>query len=313
MNNPKTAINHLVKVVPVFLLAAVAIYLLVRPALLSPAPTPEQWLETADHIRNEFQEGDVIRLEPAWMTAGRVFFGDLDDKPRKPFRILDLHDPVDKAWLYGFQRLWLVTTVESQGTEDTIIPPQAELLESTTLTATTVSLYQLPGMGILWQMTKALPASLVERELAERTVTCKWRGDTHRCGIKPHYDVKIQLRRVAGGPRQCVLVQPGPGPSLTTLSFPDLTGPGTLLIRLGNTVESAASAKHGDTVIATVRLDDQDLVTWQVDKRDYHLEELRHEIVDAGVHTLAIRMEATDDKHREICFDGYLVKPGFVD
>lgn len=302
----------LLLLLPVTLLAGFAVVLLVLPLFRTEVPTHEEWLVAARHVEEHWRNGDVVRIEPGWLTAGRVYFGDIDGGPRTPLRILDVHDPVDKAWLYHFKRLWLVAAVGEESNYEDVVPPGASLIGEYPLGPIALLLFDLPQGVIRWQLTSSLKSAVMQRKPSDgESVTCRYKGTALRCRLKSHLDARIELRRVAGSARNCLVVRPGPGEALTTLRFPRLSGPGRLIVRLGNTVEAARAKKGGD-VRATVTLGEDTLADWTIERRAYRLDEVSH-LVGEGEKELVISLSATDDRKREICVDGYLLSDPIVE
>ena len=302
----KTKLKRLLPILPAALMLALAVWLLVAPTFRAAAPTHAQWLDAAAFVQERWQEGDLVRLEPTWLTAGRVYFSDLDGRKREPLSILDIHDPVDHPYLYGFTRLWVVSAVESRSEHETAAPPGATLVEETELPGVTVVLYEIPAGVIRWSLLSALRTVVVQRTDSDQgPVSCRWRGDRIACGMKGHLDVTKELRRVAGGPRECVLVRPGPGESPTRLRIP-ISGSGLLVVRAGNTVE-AARAKDGGDVSIRVSVGDEVFGDMVLKRRSYRLEEFRLVVGQPEKIELVIDLAATDDRKREICLDGYLL------
>ncbi len=296
-------------VLPVALLMALSFWLLAAQFTRTAAPTPEEWLAAAEFVQGNWQTGDVVRIEPGWLTAGRVYFGDIDGGLREPFRILDLHDPVDPAWLYRYQRLWLVLTVEAREDVQELVPADLVVEEELALDGITLVRCAIPQGRLRWQMLDALPAATVMRQGPDGPVVCKWRGDAHRCKLKGAMDVQRKLRRVAGSARQCVNLNAGPDTAPTTVTFAGVAGPGRLLVRVGNTIE-AARAKDGGDVTATIRLDGEEQGSMVLEKRSYRFDELVIPLVDGREKELVISLQATDDRKREVCLDGYVVGVG---
>lgn len=321
MNEPRTAVapdgpnsQHVssrparrwLLLLPLLLFLVGALVLLVLPFFREPVPTPEQWRAAARQVRERWQPGDVVRLEPTWLTAGRVYFGDVDSGARRALRILDVHEPVDPLWLYRFQRLWLVRAVESRGRALAVAPPGAELVEEVELEGLTLSLYTLPRDVIRWEMREALAGAELTRQGPKGETTCRWQAGRLRCKLKGDLDVEEALRQVAGGPRQCVVVRPGPGTAPATLRFPGIVGPGRLVVRMGNTIEAARGLDGGDVTVS-VSLGEEALGELVLKRRDYDLHEVAGGLSDGSEKDLVIRLQATDDKKREVCLEGYLV------
>jgi hypothetical protein len=304
--------RRLLLLLPAVLFAAAAVWLLVAPLLRAPAPSAEQWLEAASLVRQSWQAGDVVRLEPAHLTAGRVFFADLDGGKRAPMRILDLHDPVDWPFLYRFKRLWLVTAIENRGDEEELAPPGSNLAEKIELDTLTVTRWELPADVLKWGLVEAAATAQVTREDKEgKQSACPWRHGRHTCQMGGRMDVAAELRRVAGGPRECLLVRPGPGPNPVRLTFPLEELEGTLLVRFGNTIEAARAGEGGDTVVEVSAGGPVERVV--VARRDYALHEVRIALApQQGLKELVIAVHATDDRKRELCLDGYVVAAGLT-
>ncbi len=298
--------RKLLLVLPLALLILLAFGLLLGQFLRATAPTKAEWLDAASHVEENWLSGDMVRIEPSWLTAGRVYFGDVDGGSREPFRILDLHDPVDPAWLYRYKRLWLVLAVEARGDWEELVPDDLELEEEVEFPGLTLLRFAIPQGRLRWQMLESLPDARVLRQSPDGPVKCRWRGNAHRCKVKGAMDVKRKLRRVAGSARQCVNVNVGPGTEPTTITFRGLAGPGTLLVRVGNTIE-AARAEGGGDVTVTVVWGGEEQSSLLLKRRAYDLNEVVIPLADGGEKELVISLQATDDKKREICLDGYIV------
>ncbi len=245
------------------------------------APEHEDWAQAASFIEEQWAEGDIVRIEPSWMTSGRVFFADLDGQAPLPFRVLDPGRTLDVPVLYGHKRLWLVAALDAREQPDELTPAGATLVEETSFERLSLFLFELPEKVVLWNMLQALPSARVE-------------------GKKP----SIALRQVDGGPRNCVVVRPGKEP--TRLRFV-LPGAGTLLVRAGNTVE-AARAKHGGTVTVSVSLEDGESAEVDIPRRDYSLHEMKFTLgQDAVGAELLVTLATSDERKREVCLDGFVL------
>jgi hypothetical protein len=290
-------------VLPLAALVAVAVWQLVRPLWIPEPPRPEAWLDAARHVRGAWTSGDVVRIEPAWLTQGRVYFGDVDGGPREPLRVLDLHSPLDLPFLYGFERVWLVTAVELRG--EPLLPDRFELVEATSFTGLTVQLFDVPREQLAWVMLDDLAAAALGRTDVEKG-PCTFRQDRFRCGRAAVPDARVELREVAGGPRRCLLLKPSPAGEELALSFPSLDREGVLLVRAGNTVEAARS-KDGGTVVVSVELDGKALGTMTLERASYRLDRVIGPVAGGGPHELTVRLTAEDEKKREVCLDGFVL------
>jgi hypothetical protein len=260
---------------PVLLLCAMAIWLLLEPAVRSAAPDEASWAEAADYVKERFQPGDFIRIEPFWMTSGRAHFVALDGGPSEPFRILDYHRVPDHSYLSRFTRLWLVAAAGEGNGPDMVSPPGSTLLDERSFDRISVFLFEIPSGVLVWQMLENLPLPKVKRE----------------------------LRQVAGGARECALVRPGKEPVSVSFQVPS---PGVLLIRVGNTVE-AARRKEGGDVAVTLLVNGEKAAGTLLERRAYRLDEMRVPLDGPGPHEVTVRFETDDARRREVCMDGYVV------
>jgi len=272
-------------VLPLAMLVALAAWQLLRPLWIPETPEPRGWLEAARHVRGRWQSGDVVRIEPTWLTEGRVYFGDVDGGARTPFRALDLHAPLDLPFLYRFERLWLVTAVESQERGTELTGNRFELVEALSFPGLTVGLYKVPQGYLSWQMLENVPRAMP--------------------------GVHVEIREVAGGPRRCLLVRPAPAGQELMLRFPSFRAEGQFLVRAGNTVEAARS-KDGGTVRVEVAVDGTPAGELVLERASYRFDGVTHGLAGAAPHELVVRLTTTDDRKREVCLDGYVLAPDAV-
>lgn len=266
---------------PAVALCALAIWLLLEPAVQSVAPDEAGWAEASDFVKERFRAGDFIRIEPHWMTSGRTHFVALDGGPSEPFRILDYHRVPDHPYLARFSRLWLVAASGEGNGPEIVVPPGSTLLEEQSFEGISVFLFEMPSGVLVWQMLENLPLLKVKRE----------------------------LRQVAGGARECALVRPGKEP--VSVSFP-VPSPGVLLIRVGNTVE-AARRKEGGDVAVTLLVNGEEAAGVLLERRAYRLDEMRVPLDGGGPQEVTVRFETDDARRREVCMDGYVVLQQLLD
>jgi len=270
---------------PAALLAVTAVVLLVLPFFRDEAPGPDDWLEAARLVREGWQDRDAVRIEPSWMTGGRVYFGDLDGGPRTPLRILDVHRTLEPGFLYRFKRVWLVAALDAADRGDLPILPGASLVRTIPLGRLSVFLYALPEDVLTWSL--------------QSTRAARGNAPVRKAGLPGH----AALRQVAGGPRSCTVLEPRKGRSVLTAEVP---GPGTLFVTAGNTLEAARS-KEGKDVEASIRLNGTEVAGVRIPKRDYSLSRFRFDLQHAGPAALEIAVSSSDPAKREVCVDAYVL------
>lgn len=295
-------------------LAGVAVWLLIAPAFRPLAPTHEQWLEAAAVVKAEFQPGDVIRLEPFWLTGGRIYFGDLDGGAREPFRILDVHRTLDVPWLMAHKRVWIVSSVEAREQQWAGQFPSAELLGEWSFDRISVVLLGMPDQAIAFDMVQHLESVKVQRQKGEKFTPCRRTpgGNVFSCGEGGKADVKVETREVAGGPRQCLLIRPMEGKAETRLHLALPPEPGRFFLRFGNTVE-AGRQKDGSSVFVTIQQDSQPVAEAELVRKDYAIHEAVVEVTENKTSNVVVSLWAPDERKREVCFDGLFVRSPWCD
>lgn|GEM_PF-4192809 len=291
------------------ILAIIAFRLLGTPNSMEPAPEHEDWLEAAFIIESSFEPGDMIRLEPFWMTAGRAYFGDIDGGKRTPFRILDVHRTLEVPWLMASKRLWVVAAVESKVHYWVDQFPGAQLLERWELENLVVSLMGMPEQGVAMMVPAELDRVEVLRHNRNGLVECRRSsGQTvFRCGKDGKSDVPVEIRQIAGGPRNCLVVKPlaDEEPTVVRMRLPQEEG--KFFLRFGNTVE-AGRQKDGSSVMVVASQDGDEAGEVELIRRDYDL----HEFVFSGREDIESVVEltitASDNRKREVCLDGVFVR-----
>ena len=269
----------------VLALALVATWLLVRPALQVPAPRAEDWAAAAVRIKDELSEGDLIRVEPFWSTGGRIWFGDLDGGRPEAFRLLDVHEPADPQWLTRAPRVWIVGAM---GYGDGLID-DLELLGYSSALDEDLGRLRLVRMdrgeaGLLWELTTALrdaDVSSIERRKIRR-----------------------QVRRVAGGPRDCLLIgdKTTADDPVAILRWEEIPGTGKLWVRAGNTMDSARKRADGNVTV-TARAGDAE-ASLSISEGSYNLETLELPF-EGGA--LEIEVQSDAGGVHQICVDGLLI------
>ena len=268
-------------------LVLLAIGILVLPSLRVPDPRPEDWAAAAALIRPDLAPGDLIRVEPFWATGGRIWFGDLDGGPRKAFRLLDVHEPADPLWLTRAPRVWIVGAMGYGGA----------LVE------------ELKALDYSVALDKDLGRIRVRR-LERGGTVLRWELVAHgrAAAVEGVRGGKVQrrIRRVAGGPRDCLILGDikGSGPAVVTMRWEEIEEVGILWIRAGNTIDTARKRAQGD--ITVIARSDSGEASLTVPEGSYTLEALQLPF-ERGALEIEIRTN-TDGLH-QVCLDGLLVGP----
>ena len=291
--------------VGLLVLVGVSIWVLLASCSEEEAPSGADWLEVAETVQGRFEEGEVVRIEPAWLTGARIFFGDLDGGEREPFRILDIHDPMDPPFLYHFKRVWLVTALDRRH-DSGLIPPGGVVVDEVDFSKLTLQLVELPSHWILWDLVPSLGTARLQRfDKKGKPVSCRFRGRSFGCGNKREFNVGTELRQVAGGPRQCVVIGAYPDDQPAVLEFPQLPGPGVLRLTLGQTVEAARAGDGSETVVK-ILVGGVEVEQLHLIRRDYNLHYVEVPLTE-GETSLVVEVTAEDSRRREVCLEGVVL------
>lgn len=296
------------------MLGALALWLLIRPAYVPEPPTHAQWLEAATLVKEQWQPGDVVRLDPFWLTGGRIYFGDLDGGAREPFRILDMHRQLDIPYLLGYSRVWFVSAVEARQNDWATRVPGSELLQRVEQDALTIELVKMPEQALGFRLVDQLDRVSVSRQRGGEMGACKriGRTGTFQCGAPGKLDVKVETRQIAGGPRRCLLVRPLADEAPTRLEFSLPAEKGHFTLRFGNTME-AGRQKDGGTVTVTATHLDLMLAEVPLIRKDYDLHEVTVDVDGTAESVVTVTLSTPDERKREVCLDGYFVRSPWCD
>lgn len=291
-------------ILPILGLLVLSAVLLVGPIFQPEEPREEDWLEAARIVRKEWKEGDIVRLEPSWMTSGRVFFGDIDGGAPVPFRALDVHDQVDVGFLHRFQRIWWVTALNLP----LPLPEGMTVLKTWPMKRLSMALVEVPSERLLWMLESRLEdVEFLRSNQGEPGKPCQHVAKGFRCGVKDASDPRIELREVAGGPMECLIVTPGPGSLPALLQMSHLPGPGELILTWGQTLE-AARVKDGGQTRLTVMKDSSIVVEELIAHKDYELHELVLALPEEDSKVTLV-VEADNPAKRELCIQATILKP----
>jgi hypothetical protein len=290
------------------LLAAGSIFQLLLPRLRPQPPEPADWLEVARTVRDSWQIGDGVRIEPTWMTAGRGYFADVDGLAAEPFRILDLHDPMNEAFLYRFRRIWWVSAM-GHSQDPSGFPRGSQVRDTMQFPRISVSLLEMPSDVAVWSLADHLRSASVQRPDGEgRTGPCGFSGSAFRCGWKGLADPAWTLRQVAGGPREGLVLVPGPKDSWVALMVDNVPGPGELRFQFGQTVEAARQREGGRTEVS-LAVDGQEKLSRRLLRRDYELHEAVIQL-SPGTHQVVFRFRSDDPQRRELSVNAWVLRFG---
>jgi hypothetical protein len=271
----------------VMALMLLAAGLLIRPSLQAPAPRAEDWAAAADRIRDALAEGDLVRVEPFWSTGGRIWFGDLDGGSPTAFRLLDVHEPADPQWLTRAPRVWIVGAMGYGG----------DLAEELQALGYTIGLDEELGRVRLLRMDRG--------DLALRWEMVAALGEAVVDGVERR-KVRRQVRRVAAGPRECLLLGEAgtDGAAEVALAWDGIEGSGTLWIRAGNTMDSARNRVTGDLTVTARAGGNEASLT--VPEGSYSLEQLTLPF-EGGA--LEVSVQSSEGGVHPVCLDGLLIGP----
>lgn len=215
-------------------------------------PTGEDLNGAVAAVREAFEPGDAVHVEPTWWTLpwqGLTGMG--DGTETWPFPSLMISEEVDPLEALGHKRVFVVAGFSRQAELPPLVAPSGvsrrDLFQSPTVNA---AVWEVDGAKRLRTMMAEWEKLVVERRWSpdEDKTLCVFKSGKHRCGRDGWMDVAPEPRVVERREVLWLFAHPGPGGTALEVSWKDLPtsgerGPTWLYVRVGQSLEAV---RHGD-------------------------------------------------------------------
>jgi len=214
-------------------------------------PTGEDLNGAAAAVREAFEPGDAVHVEPTWWTLpwqGLTGMG--EGTETWPFPSLMISEEIDPLEALGHKRIFVVAGFARAPDLPPLVAPSGvlrrDLFQSATVNA---AVWEVDGAKRLRTLMAEWETVVVERRWSpdEAKTLCAFKNGKHRCGRDGWMDVAPEPRVVERREVFWLFTHPGPKGSALEVSWKDLPtagerGPAWLYVRFG---PSLAAVGHG--------------------------------------------------------------------
>ncbi|TNF29070.1 MAG: hypothetical protein EP329_16580 [Deltaproteobacteria bacterium] len=211
--------------------------------------------QAVEVVRSRFAPGDGVVTQPFWDRAPWQRLVDAGPgAERYPYPALLRSERPDPVALLTHQRLWVLGLDGRRPEPPESVREVATPVDEVAIDAqTTVALWALPRLTPLRTLTEDFNRLEVGRRLPDgKLEACPRKGDRHRCGREPWFDLHRQDRDVYHQDVSWLFAHPGPGDIALEIGWPDLPGGTWLVLRAGFT---QAGVRHDEGKDVTVRVE----------------------------------------------------------
>lgn len=266
----------------------------------------DDWKAAAMAVREGYEPGDVVRIEPVWADTPRVFLeGALVDMTPQPER--DVLDEYDRIWiLAGYNRAAHVAQR---------MPGAYNRLSVETFGDVDLALYEVPAAAQpLYDFGDHIATAKVRRTYPDGRPAQRctlWRDNAWHCGrYDQHLHVGRRMRDMDNQPRHCIYMPPGPDHAWIETTFEGVDLSQTLRGRVGMD-NWAVRSERGSMTEFEVLIDGEVKHHMELPPRDptYHSFAVETGAFE-GKHDVTFRARAADFFDRFLCFNASVPSPG---
>ena len=255
------------------------------------------------YIRNNFGDGDAIKVVPAWNEAHWIHFKGIGEGTKRfPFPALLRSDRCDVITLAKPKRIWVLGThgrppKPPEPIFDSLEPLQTKHFDD----GTAVALYEMPALGITSSFSSSLAKTRISRrDSAGKERDCKRVRNRFRCGKKPWENPSIETRDVFHNEVSWVLTHPPNNDETLVIRWPIEQGK-ALIVRAGFTLK-AVRREQGSPVSIKIFIDDDEVDGFEMQPHKYHLE-LRVLPLPSNARTVRFEVRAADHEYRQLMLE----------
>ncbi len=260
------------------------------------------WQDAAQHVRDHFATGDVIRIEPIWADAPRLF---LEDAP------MDLSAEPNREILDQYDRVWVLAGFSRGALVEASMPTQYDLESTSAFGDVDVLRYAIPAAAKpAYSFQNELPNAIVGRVYPTRSdEDCTlWRKDAWHCGrVDKYLYVAEEMRDMGNEPRHCIYAPPIPHNGWVEILFTDVPMGQRVLGRVGMS-NHAVRSERGSVTDFVVRVGTQDKLHMKLDPKNptFNHFEIDTEEVQGERTDVMFRIHADNFFDRFLCFTAHV-------
>jgi len=258
-------------------------------------------------VRERFAGGDAVITTPFWdRSAWQRLVGAGPGAERFPFPALLRSDRPDPLAILEHDRLWVLGLDGRPPAAPPSVAEAARLVEEVEIDGMTgLALYDLEEIRPLRTLTGDFDDLVVRRRPpGAEAKPCPRKGDRHRCGREPWFDVEIQDRDVYHQDVSWLFAHPGPGDIALEIDWPKLPAGAWLVLRAGFN-QAAVRHEEGSEVTVTVLFDGVEAGRLNLPPYAYALERAYYLIPQGGPgRTARIVVQAADHDWRQVMLEG---------
>ena len=261
-------------------------------------PGTEDWRAARDLVRQGFEAGDGVRLEPWWQRDAVQVFGESGG----PDVEIDSSFPPDPLYVARHRRLWVVSA-PGHGEDPPPVEGLTELRKEPVAGGVTVRRFDAPPSPILVDLTTRLHLATVERWWGTGSRRrCTWDSRSHDCGGRRAENVAIETVEAGGSPRRCIVVRPSPGTGSVSLAWAHVKLGSSLVLRSGFTATSARAESVSDARISAL-IDGREVASGLLSAGEWRWTPSRVATEPGRVADVALEVSATANPAPELCLD----------
>ena len=168
-------VSQLLPIIPLALLVAVGSFsFLSQRHHQALVPATSDWEDASEHVRKNFKEGDIIRVEPYWADQARIYLSELP---------IDLLSYPEEEALYQYNRLWIIVGFGKDEEVLEKLPQGYKLEEEFPFGKTTLFLVTIPDSDyVKFDILEHVKEAKVKRIFANRDQKCTtWSNKQWHC------------------------------------------------------------------------------------------------------------------------------------
>lgn len=206
--------------------------------------------QAVDLVRNDFEPGDAVRVEPYWNENLWLPLQNMGTGTNRfPFPAFLKGAFLDPVTLMKYKQVWVIGTyAKSARLPEALAAGSSETFRKKVGPGVEVARYTLPALGVTASLTDDFSKLKVSRKQAKKTIPCPLRGKRFVCGKKGWENPSIDTRDVFHNEVTWLMAHaPRRGQTLK-IDWKPAKGK-SLIVRTGFTLEGVRKDAGDDTTV----------------------------------------------------------------